>query len=210
MVTRPREGIIQQSGIFEGRQLVLIGRHDRIDWILQGMVALPGEQVLGPPTLGPLQNVLELFHKVVAPWLAVSPQVTRLAFGAVLVKRVDDVASAYHTLSQLLPNVGLAGTDSPDFLYQVNRPRTSQLPIGIRINRLSKWSIIQGGTISIGIGPGATPTVASGSPQASCRLDLDINTLANSSDLIAQDQAQPLFIELVEIGTEIAAKGDIP
>ena len=210
VVTRPREGIVQQSGAFEGRQLVFIGRPDRIDWNLLGVVGLPGEPMQGFPTLGPLSDALGSFRKVAEKWLIVSPELTRLAFGAVLSRRVADLASAYQELSRLLPKVELDSTDSPDFLYQINRPRTSKSPIGIRINRLSKWSVIQGGTISIGIGPGVGPMLASGSPHLACRLELDINTAADSFNPIPRNARQVLFMELVELGSEIADQGDIP
>lgn len=45
VVTRPREGIMQQSGSFEGRQLVLLCRPDRVDWHLQEMANPPGQPI---------------------------------------------------------------------------------------------------------------------------------------------------------------------
>ena len=210
ILTRPREGVIQQSGNLEGKPLVLISRQDRVDWILQGVIGPPVEPLPGPPTLGPLPDALESFKRVVERWLSASPTTTRLAFGAALFIRVSDLASAYRELSRFLPNVNLGGTDSPDFLYQVNRPRTSKLPISIRINRLAKWSVMQGGTISIGIGPGGGPMPASASPELTCRLELDINTAAESVQPIPQDQTRSLFDELVAIGREIADHGDTP
>ena len=153
---------------------------------------------------------MEPFTRVVGDWLRVSPTATRLAFGAALFIRVNDLASAYKELSRFLPNVNLGGTDSPDFLYQVNRPRTSTLPISVRINRLAKWSVMQGGTISIGIGSGGGPMSASASPELACRLELDINTAAESVRPIPLDQTRPLFDELMALGSAIANSGDIP
>ena len=210
VLTRPREGIIQQSGLFEGKPLVLISRQDRVDWILQGAIGPPVEPLPGPPTLGPLPAAMDSFTRVVGEWLSVSPTATRLAFGAALFIRVNDLASACRELSRFLPNVNPGGTDSPDFLYQVNRPRTSKLPIAVRINRLAKWSVMQGGTISIGIGPGGGPMSASASPELACRLELDINSAAESVRPIPQDQTRPLFDELVALGGEIADSGDVP
>ena len=197
-------------GVFEGKQLVLSGRQARVDWNLQAIAGLPSEPMQGLPTLGPLPDSLESFRKVAEKWLNVSPDITRLAFGAVLVIKVADLPSAYQELSQFLPNVSLDKTDSPDFLYQINRPRTSELREGLRINRLSKWSVTQTGTIAINIGPSAGPTLESGSPQSACRLELDINTSAESLTPIPQDKTQVLFKELIELGSEIADKGDIP
>ena len=210
VLTRPREGIIQQSGTFEGKPLLLIGRLDRVDWILRGVIGPPVEPLPGPPTLGPLPVAMESFTRIAREWLSVSPTATRLAFGAALFIRVNDLASAYSELSRFLPNANLWGTDSPDFLFQVNRPRISKLPTLVRINRLAKWSVMQSGTISIGIGSGGGPMPASASSELACRLELDINTAAESVGPIPPDQTRPLFEELVALGREIADSGDIP
>lgn len=210
VVTRPKEGLVQQSGIFQGRQLVLISRPDRIDWNLQGIVSPSSEPVQEFPTLGPISESLDSFSKIVAKWLIISPDVTRLAFGAVLSKRAEDLASAYKELSVLLPSIELHAVDAPDFLFQINRPRLSTTSRAIKINRLNKWSVMQEGTISIGIGPGSRPTLASRSGRLACRLELDINTSAQSLDPIPQNETKELFTELVDLGIEIAEKGDIP
>ena len=210
ILMRPREGVTQQSGNLLGKPLVLISRQDRVDWILQGVIGPPVEPLAGPPTLGPLPGALESFERVVEKWLSASPTTTRLAFGAALFIRVNDLGAAYRELSRFLPNVKLGDADSPDFLYQVNRPRTSKLPISIRINRLAKWSVMQGGTISIGIGTSGGPMSASASPELACRLELDINTAAESVGPISHQETRQLFDELVAFGKEIVENGDVP
>ena len=209
VVTRPRGNMVQQSGLFEGKQLALIIRVDRADWMLRGNIAPQGEPTQGPPTLGTLPNVLGSFRKVAEKWLTVCPDLTRLAFGAALVETVADLTLAYQKLSQMLPNVKIGEADSPDFLYQINRPRVSKSLTMIRINRLSKWSVMQGGALSIAIGQGTVPTFASELLLA-CRLELDINTSQEPSSIIPQNQTRELFSELVDLGSEIADNGDIP
>ena len=210
VLTRPRQRVVQQSGTFEDKQLALVARQDRVDWIFQGMVGPPGEPMLGPPTLGPLPDALESFMRVTEKWLSVGPTITRIAFGAVLFISVKDLASAYQELSRFLPTVELGGTDSPDFLYQINRPRASKSLPEIRVNRMTKWSVIQGESISIGFRAGGGSVLASASPELACRLELDINTVPESMTSTHQARIQPLFNELVELGSEIAEKGDIP
>ena len=210
VLTLPKQGLVQQSGVFEGRQLVLTARLDRVDWNLQGVVDSPRQPTHRFPTLGPLSEPIDSFSKVAAKWFETGPEVTRLAFGAVLLKRVADLASAYQELSRFLPSIELDGIDTPDFLYQINRPRTSKSPTAMRINRLNKWSVLQEGTISIGLGPGTVPTLASTLPNLACRLELDINTSAESLLPISRPDTQVLFKELVDLGREIADQGDIP
>ncbi len=210
MLRRPRESLVQQSGFFEGKQLVLSGRPDRFDWNLQVTPDPPDEPMQGLPTLGPFPDALQPLHKVVGEWLRVSPDAIRLAFGTVLIIRATDIPLAYKKLSQFLPKVEFAQADSSDFLYQINRPRTSKSGVGIRINRLTKWSVMQVGTIEIAIGPSAEQMLVSGPRQVACRLELDINTSAQSRNLIPRSETQALFEELVDLGSEIAANGDIP
>ena len=68
---------------------------------------------------------------------------------------------------------------------------------------------MQGGTISIGAAPGLGPAIV-GTPQLACRLELDINTSAENTNLIPLEHIRQLFEELVNLGYEIADKGDIP
>lgn len=210
VVARPKEGLVQQSGVYEGRQLVLTRRQNRVDWNIQGVVEFPPEPMHGVPTLGPLSEALGSYKKVVERWLGTGPDVTRLAFGAVLSRTVPTLNSAYQELSRFLPSIELHGIDASDFLYQINRPRPSKSPGAIRINRLNKWSVIQEDTISIGLGRGTRPRFASGHPRLACRLELDINTSAESINPISRTETQVLFRELIEIGSEIADQGDIP
>ena len=208
IVTRPRERLVQQSGVFETGQLVLTGRPDRVDWNLQAVFGRSGEPMQGFPSLGPFLETASSFDRVFTKWLAVGPASIRLAFGAVLSRNAEDLASAYKDLSRFLPGVDLSGVEVPDFLYSINRPRT--LPDGIRINRINKWSVMQGGAISIGMGPGNRPELASELPDLACRLELDINTAPKSLTSIPSEEATKLFEKLVELGIEITEKGDIP
>ena len=58
----------------------------------------------------------------------------------------------------------------------------------LKINRLMKWSVMQAGTLSIGNWQMSGPIVATGRSQLACRLELDINTVAESTDLIARQE----------------------
>lgn len=212
IVTRPTEHITQLSGGFEGAQMTLTAWPNRVDWSLQAMPAAQGQPIQGFPTLGAFPDAPEPFLKIVRKWLNVvrDPFATRLAFGAVLVRQAADLSTAYNELSQFLPKVQLDPAGSSDFLYQINRPRKSRSGTGFRINRLTKWSVVQGRYIAFGATMVGEPTPTSVPPQSACRLELDINTPAEISTPIPRDEAGVLFEELVELGSEIAAKGDVP
>ena len=208
VITRPKERTIQEFGILDGKQLMLISRPDRVDWHLQELIGMSNEPIQTLTAMGALPGIIDSFSRVAGEWLNINSDVTRLAFGAILVKPVADRSTANRELSRFLPNVKLAN-DSQDFLYQINRPRMSKAAPKLKINRLMKWSVMQAGTLSIGNWQMSGPIVATGRSQLACRLELDINTAAESSDFIVQQDIGRIFLELVELGREIAIRGDI-
>ncbi|MDE2885827.1 MAG: hypothetical protein OXO53_12150, partial [Chloroflexota bacterium] len=131
-----------------------------------------------------------------------------LAFGAVLILRVPDIQSGQEQLSRYLQLQPSQLDGSSDFLYQINRQRTSRVDEVIGINRLTKWSIMRGGGIALEVGPDAIRRLASDSVVA-CRLELDMNTQADRSVPINSSQIGAILEELVEYGNEISEKGDV-
>ena len=207
--TRPREGATEIAGIIEGQQVVVTSQHRRVN-----VLVLPGPEPLteatqGLPTLGIFTDAVEPFTKTAALWLTNSQPITRLAFGAVLVHRVSDMQSGQEQLSRYLQLQPSRLNDSLDFLYQINRRRASRVDETISINRLTKWSIMRGGGVALEIGPNEIRRLASDSVIA-CRLELDMNTPAERSVPISSLQTEEILKELIEYGSEISAKGDVP
>jgi hypothetical protein len=141
-------------------------------------------------------------------WPHVS-EVRRVAFGASLRSPVGDVEEGYAVLDRLLPCVKLDPKGSSDFLSRINRRRPSGLGLpGLSVNRLSTWSVARQVLRSLWAGAGDRPvdqmlgTV--------CQLDLDINTVPEYDNQVGQEVLGPVFGELVELGAEVAAEGDIP
>ncbi len=209
VLARPKEKHSQLTGILDDNQVTLVVRPERVDWVIQADLGGSNESAQEVETLGPLTHALGTYRKVFEDWLRICPSTVRLAFGAVLMRQVSDYSSAIQFLSRLLPNVELDDAGSEDFLYQINRPRSSQTKSDLRINRLTKWSVVQIGTITLGVETsGGSLTI--GPQQLACQLELDINTPASLSEPFNQDEPQSLFSELLELGIELAHKGDLP
>ena len=68
-------------------------------------------------------------------------EVTRIAFGLILIHPEHDHAGAYQTLQKLLPNVKIE-SDAREFLYQINLPFKLKKHPEIEINSLRKVSAI--------------------------------------------------------------------
>jgi len=201
---KPKDRVLKESGPF--REAFLTFRHlpQRIDWILR-----PSEVVSETwRTIGAFADETLPFIELMKKWLAASPEIQRLAFGAVLMDLVSDHDEGYTKVSAYLPfNVDLGARN---FMYQINRRRGSRLGVpGLEINRLSKWSCAELRTAQLVIGE--TTMVNDDSPsRVAVRLEVDINTVPEYPNPLDPGNLADLFGECVDLGAEIAEKGDIP
>ena len=207
--SRPGEGTIQTSGSLQGKPLTLISRPERIDWIFQAKIE-PSEAPpsSGFPSLGPYPEQLEQFLRLLTDWSRSDLPVVRLAMGSILLRRVSNLAQGYRELARLLPGVQYDAESVSDLFYQINRPRSSTSVSSLRINRLSRWSVMQAGSIGLTLGPEGGAVLPSLPSQFACRLELDINTAVSRSPL-SVNQIESLLGELEQLGLEIADRGDI-
>ena len=138
------------------------------------------------------------------------PEAQRLAFHAVLLKPYDSREDCYRALGSLLPSVKIE-PDTYDFNYRINRKRKARsVQEPLLVNRLSTWSAIQWRLHHLAIeGPSAQAVIP---PIASfaCKLDLDINTDTDFQGVLPPGSLKEIWDELVDLGVEIAAQGDIP
>ena len=202
-----QQRVREQKGMLDNNRLIMLSQLDRIDWTVM-IEKQDSDKPLGIPTIGSLSDALESFLRVVKKWLDVGPTMNRLALGAVLIRPVTDIQTGYKEILRFLPDLRLDHAGISNFSYQINRPRESTSSVGIKINRLSKWSVMQTGTLEIRMNASETPTSMSKQGQSACRLGLDINTAPPNKD-ISKDDVWPIFEELVRCGREIAREGDI-
>lgn len=208
---KPKTAGLQETGLFEGGKLTLEVVPGRVDWVLMALQDEDLSRAEPIPTIGPFCSTLDKFLSIVDKWskLDTCPPLSRLAFGAVLLCPVGNRFEGYTTLSSYLHKVVIDPEGSSDFFYQINRPRITgtQIP-NLTINRLSKWSVL---ALRIAtIDPQGLLSVPKGKEQFSCRLELDINTSNEYRGTINQKAIENVFRELVDLGREIAEKGDIP
>ncbi len=172
-----------------------------VEWFLQ---ALPDPDK--PETLfGLAPTALTPFKELMRRWLMECPPLRRLAFGAALYLPVEDKKEGYRQLGTYL-GLHLDPDHSGDFLYQINRRRPSGCGVpGLEINRLSKWTWLQ-----VGLRPGDGEQIWTGIRGSACLLELDVNTAPEFPGLLPRESLGPLFEELVALGEEIAAQGDVP
>lgn len=209
-VDSPRQGTRQDAGPFSEGQLVLAVQPSRIDWVFAPAEQDPRE-ISTFPSLGPLNAARRPFEDLVCRWLPEAPPLRRLAFGAALNQPAASRAEAYRLLSKYLGTVQLDTENSSDFSYQINRPRNSATGIlGLRVNRLAKWSGVALKLSSISSAAAGSVTFSDQLLANACRLELDISTVPGNPELLPGNNLGLLFQELVRLGLEIAGQGDIP
>ena len=173
--------------------------------------APPGAPLEDFNTVGTLSDLRPVAEELASGWLKVGPDVTRLAFGLVLVIPATGLSDAHGKLSSMLAGINFDLSGATDLLYQINRRRPSQQSGGIAINRISRWSVSQSNTVEFAVDVVGNPAPATrvSDVQFASRLELDINTVGRSPSAISKDSATKLFNELIQFGIEIAEKGDI-
>ena len=208
--SRPREGTQTAEGSIQGNVLVISSQVGRIDLNVRPMPPAPNVRMDGFVTLGLLTETLPSFLETAKAWLRASPPSIRLAFGSVLLRETESISTGNEEINRLLPSVQIDAKDSSDFFYQINRRRRSLSTNGVLVNRLSKWSVMQGGSVDLVAGVGLGLQVSSGQEFYGCRLELDVNTIGPQNHPIPKAKIIDLFGELTRLGKEIADKGDIP
>lgn len=203
-LVRAREGFRQDEGIVGDKKIVLGVQPTRIDWLMQS-----AENENQAP-IGGFTDNLDSFLTIVSHWFKIAPPLARIAFGAVLTFPVDTREAGYKLLAKYLQAIQIDSVGTTDFLYQINRPRTSQVEVSdLKINRLTKWAVQKRGLAQLEFSPGAKVSIFPSSETLSCRLELDINTSVDFKSDLPQDKLMDIFNELVELAKEITIKGDV-
>jgi len=207
---RLRESIQTMEGHLGKAKLILNVIANRVDWILGSDPNLD-QELTESPNVGPYPDALDSFGDKIFPWVKTGPALTRFAWGMTLSQPVPDRVAGYRKLQEFLPSLKLDPENSSDLLYQINRPRKSKIVEGLAVNRLQKWSVIALHTLRFQVGATQAQVqqrldeVVHG-----CRVELDINTSENRTEVLPKERVGDLLQELVRLGDEILTKGDIP
>ena len=197
-----RKGITQLRGRIDDALMV----------VTRNPVTLELRQLAGDPAEPLTLDALSPYSQAVPPFVRYAmrwfvsvdcPNLRRLAFGAILLKPVPSQKSGYEMLNGYLPSVTV-DPESCDLLYQINRRRPSAVVDGLRLNRLSQWSMQQARSLTVS----SDGAIAHGLEEFACRVELDINSVS-SLDPLPADGLSHLFKELEMLASEIARDGDI-
>lgn len=208
--SRPQQQLVTEEGPFLNGRLRIEARSNRFDWRLAIDLKNPSHEL---PVLGSYDVLENRFRDLMLKWLADCPPIHRVAYGGVLLLPAESQQDAHRKLAKLLPTVKIDPENTRDLIYRINRRRNSCCTIeGLKINRLSTWSVVQiiETLVDISAGGQHSPKVAQlPNSKNICRLELDINTSPEFVQGLDKRLLSEIFNELVNAGNEIAIEGDI-
>jgi hypothetical protein len=213
-MAKPSRGEFVEAGLVLGNTLTLSIQPGRIDWILSPNLSSE-EDLDGVKSIGKPEEAAKSFSEIVSKWLPDCPSSVRLAYGVVLLERVESREEGYLRLRDLIRSVQI-DPKSEDFFYQINRPRESTSVEGMRLNRLSRWSVASYQPVrfsfTIQQNQPAHPSMYahSGVQTMACRAELDLSTPATTLVELPHDKVKPICSEFVDLALEIALRGDLP
>ena len=204
---RPREQTVLEEGPTGADKLILSTQDQRLDWTVgPSLPENPNDTRL--LILADVGQGLDLMQRALQVTSPAVRDITRLAFGAILLQQVSDINEGASRLLQYLPFLDLENRAATDLLYQVNRSRRSLTVPHVSVNRLSRWSLelVQSGTFVIK----AAQPLQVNTPQAQTviKLILDINTAPGNS-AISLSKMPGLLAEFIQFAQEISTKGDV-
>ena len=208
--SQPQQHLTTEEGPFNDGRLRVEIRNKRYDWVFVPDLTNP---TLELPTLGSYEAILNLFNELMQKWLSDNcPRINRVAYGGVLLLPTDNQIIACERLNELLPSVEIDPQNSRDLVYKINRRRKLlNIKEELGINRLATWSVIDVTNTILQISPNEPNSKMKQitKSRSVCRLELDINTTPEHSQLIDKHLVPEIFNELINVGNEIVIKGDI-
>jgi hypothetical protein len=184
----------------------MVATQNPISFELRQRANDPAQPPPATDTLPLYSDVVPAFRACAQRWLKLDdcPPLRRLAFGATLLRPVASLQDGYEILNSCLPDVRV-DPQSNDFLYQINRRRSSSTVDGLLLNRLSKWSTEQLQEVVFS----ADGNLIRESGTFACRLELDMNSVPSQNPL-PRASLPALFEEFVQFADEVAVRGDVP
>jgi hypothetical protein len=206
---RPQEGFRQEVGACGENHLFVIQQPSRLD-IIVGVhpartAALVESRLI---SMGEYDRAASEHTAIVHRWLASGPALGRIAYGPVLIHKVPDKEEGYRALQNMLPRLPIDDpASSQDFFWQINRPRASTVIQELRVNRLSKWTVIRVQRVNVAVDVGRSD-VRRLPELAAVRLEIDLST--EPVRPLPSEDLPRLFDEMRALALEIMERGDVP
>ncbi len=196
----------QEGPFAPGRLLLQKQVPGRLDLVYAGFPKAEPEAPVA--TLGAFEPAFETLRDIAHTLFdRVGPPV-RLALGAEMVQSADTALAAYRTLISHMGSATFKLEGGLEFVYQINRPRTSKALPELPINRVTRWNASSWQPVTFELTGGVR--VLSGQASVGAVITTDVNTDAERVTPLPGDSLAALLEELRDLTIEIRDHGDIP
>lgn len=196
---------VQEGPLRPGR-LLLQKQMGRLD-VIYGGFPRPDEAEDPVATLGNLEEAWNGLRAITPALLKSLGPVVRLALGTELVQPAETTQAAYRILVDHIRSQSFELQGGQEFVYQINRPRKSEVSPPLLLNRLTRWNASSWQPVAFELGAG--PRVLTGPPKVGAVITTDINTDSDRTTPLQPDKLSVLLEELLNLTAEIRDKGDI-
>jgi hypothetical protein len=186
-----RGAAVEESGLFEGMNLLLSDQPTRFD-----LVMTPDPHKASPerplPSIGTLDAVSQRIEQLGLKLTANKeyPTAHRLAFGITLFQVYFQRADALEVLAQVFPGLSRALRKSADFVFQINHPRMEEVEdISVEIHYLQKWYFSE---LKLEGGPKSGPIKA-----FTASVDCDISTAISPAQKWSANESAQIISHLI-------------
>jgi hypothetical protein len=161
--------------------------------------------------LGVIDDKFPIFISLIKNFLELNncPNAQRIAFATTLFIPTESRITGYKLLSKYLSTVDIDPENSSDFIYQINRRRSSSVVEGLLVNRLTKWHVVQYQSALLPSSPGGQQVFSLTDNEYSVNVDMDINSQQDFKSVLDPNAQALLLDEFVNFSIEISEKGDI-
>lgn len=162
--------------------------------LLSGKVGSLGEPAAFAMT------VRDVVHRFVTG----STPIARMAVGMIAIWPTGSREQSYESIKQALRRQQLDLTDVQDFIIQLNRRTRSKALEDMEINQLGKWAGVQT-TVELRDTAGFS---SRSDAEYGMRVEADINTVAERTELLPADRVTNLVDELTAFGIKLITEGE--
>jgi len=157
--------------------------------------------------LGPWTKISEKFVNATSPWIErLEIEIRRIAFGCVLLLRVERRDDAYARLSELLSSVSVK-PEMRDLIYRVNWRKNSAVVHELIINRITTFASISISRATVTVDNIAPMLLEP--PAEFVRLEMDHNTVQEWGKVFDREHVVRIYEELISIAGDNAARGEV-
>lgn len=202
---RAKEGFVRQMGRL-GDKLLQVGVNPiRIDIVLSPPPPEPTPDDPGVRiAMGSFEDELNTFSIMVRKFLNEADlPIVRASLVCAALAETDSRSSAYEVLAGHLKSVKVE-SEMEELLYRVNWKAKTELLEESYLNRIATWSAVK-----LSVSAGTSPFDARPLSQTNfARIELDINSPAERTEIITKDRVVSIFDRFVFLALENIKKGE--